>query len=108
MKCRLETCDKDAITKGLCVNHYQQVHKTGKLVSQEGKGYAEERTCVACGETKKWEAFVMGMEKPSGECRKCYRARILDDGEEVKNAAFEKNWQELLDYVEKKAGRKRK
>lgn len=77
MKCKFETCDKNAEVRGMCRGHYRQWREglTLKPLRKRKVLHTDEngRVCTECAEYKPWDEFY---ERPEGRfaiCKECFK-----------------------------------
>lgn len=84
-KCSVTGCDRSAQAKGMCILHYERVHRRGhpEPGSIEPRRKMEKppamKKCAMCGEEKPAEAFYLNSTGYlSSRCRVCAKAVALD------------------------------
>jgi hypothetical protein len=78
MKCAFETCEREAVTKGLCSGHYQQQRRGAELKPLRVFTKRDEngKVCTKCSEYKKYAEFYKNTNGVwFAECRGCYSIR---------------------------------
>ena len=88
-KCSVDSCERSAQTKGLCVKHYKQILKHGRLMPErERKQYHAGETCSKEGCHRKIKA--------KGYCDKHYR-QLKQHGRVLDRTVHDRN--EIIEYL---------